>query len=120
MHTHESGRQTVFLRDIAEYLYERNPDHLKSDLREVVDIVFETIASALKEGRRVEFRGFGNFSVRVQKGRLFKNPKTRETVQCLPSRRVVFRPGKGLVGADGHPDAGEMTPEKAAEARDPG
>ncbi len=97
----DSDPQTVFLRDIAEHLHRRYPDHLKSDLREVVDLVFETITYALKEGRRVEFRGFGSFAVHTQKGRVFKNPKTLKVTQCPPSRRIVFKPGKDLLRVKG-------------------
>ncbi len=87
---------TVFKRDIAEHLHRCFPDHLKEDLSEVVDIVFQSITSALEDGRRAEFRGFGSFVVHDQKGRVFKNPKTQKITECPPSRRIVFKPGKEL------------------------
>ncbi len=89
--------ETIFKKDIAEYLYRRFPDHLKEDLVEVVDLVFQSIVQALKEGRRVEFRGLGSFSVHDQKGRVFNNPRNHVLTECPPSKRIVFKPSKDMV-----------------------
>lgn len=58
---------------------------------------FKEIKSALVEGRVVELRGFGTFSVKTRKGRLrARNPRTGEPVKVSNHGVVVFRPGKEL------------------------
>ncbi len=82
--------------DIVARLHAALPGHFKKDLDRVADIVFDSIANALKNGERIELRGLGSFVARPQKGREFVNPRNRKTVSCRPGRRIVFRAGKDL------------------------
>jgi nucleoid DNA-binding protein len=86
----------VLKPDVVYRLQECFPEHVKKDLETVVDVTFRAMAEALQEGRRIEIRGVGSFSVTHQKGREFVNPKTGIPTKCPPNRRVVFRPGKDL------------------------
>lgn len=62
----------------------------------IINIVLRCIAEALREGDKVELRGFGSFWSRNRKARQGRNPRTDEVVQ-VPSKRVpFFRAGKGL------------------------
>ena len=71
--------------------------HLKtSDVEAAVDAMLDAISVALVEGRRVELRGFGAFSVRVREGRQGRNPRTGEPVKVAPKRVPFFKPGKEL------------------------
>ncbi len=82
--------------DLVEKISEDLSGHLKKDLREAVDIILATVVDALKEGRRVEIRGFGSFSVRSRKARVTQNPKTGKTMN-IPSRKTVhFTMSKSL------------------------
>lgn len=87
---------TLLRKDLVARLKEHSPDFLKKDLNDVVDMVFEAMASALKEGRRVEIRGFGSLAIHQQKGRRFINPRNNVLTKCPASRRIVFKPGKSL------------------------
>ena len=74
----------------------KNPDLQPEDLEKVVNVMFDEISSALVEGRRVELRGFGAFSVRDRAARVGRNPRTGEAVQ-VPAKRVpFFKMGKDL------------------------
>jgi len=88
-------------RDLVARLQESRPDHVKKDLETVVRIIFETMAAALREGRRVEIRGLGSFSVHRQRGREFVNPKTGAATRCSANNRVCFRAGKSLNSSAG-------------------
>ena len=55
----------------------------------LVTTVFDTIIKHLKDGKRVELRGLGVFSIRVRKPRKGRNPRTGNSVQ-VDERRVVF------------------------------
>lgn len=74
----------------------KNPNLPHQDLEKVVNTVFEEITSALVDGKRVELRGFGAFSVRERLARTGRNPRTGESVE-VPSKRVpFFKMGKDL------------------------
>lgn len=68
----------------------------KVDTEVVVDGFIETIKDALRRGERIDFRGFGSFSLKVRKPKKARNPGTNEEIS-LPSRIVpVFKPSKLL------------------------
>ncbi len=83
-------------KDLVNELWLKFPDFRKKDLEMIVDLLFERMAEVLREGRRIEIRGFGRFLVKEQKGRLFRNPKTAEVRKLPPRRRIIFKPGKDL------------------------
>ncbi len=62
----------------------------------IVNIFFDSIKEALKEGRRVEIRGFGSFKVKEYKGYKGRNPSTGEEVDVKPKKLPFFRVGKEL------------------------
>jgi DNA-binding protein HU-beta len=51
---------------------------------------------ALSRGERIEFRGFGVFSVRPRMLGIGRNPRTGTAVSLAPGKAVRFKPGKGL------------------------
>jgi integration host factor subunit beta len=71
-------------------------DVLKKDAEIIVQGFFEAIADSLRDGRRVELRGFGTFGVRKSRARIGRNPATGVEV-AVPAKRVpFFKPGKKL------------------------
>jgi len=83
-------------KDIIHKLSTSFPEYTDSDLKDVLDILFDVMREALVQKRRVEIRGFGSFSLHVQKGRDFINPRNGDLVRCPSRYRIVFRAGKGL------------------------
>jgi DNA-binding protein HU-beta len=61
------------------------------------DALFAAIGAALKQGERVELRGFGTFSVIETKARTGRNPRTGKPIRIPPGRRVRFKPAKLLL-----------------------
>ncbi len=64
--------------------------------RETVNLFFNSIKEALKDGDRVEIRGFGSFSTKKYDEYIGRNPKTGEKVKVKPKKLPVFRPGREL------------------------
>lgn len=62
----------------------------------IIKEIFDQMAEALGQGKRIEIRGFGSFSVRFRKPRKARNPKTGEQVQKEGKYAPYFRPGKEL------------------------
>ncbi len=68
----------------------------KQDVNLAIDVILNTISESLKEGRRVELRGFGSFSTRSRKPRSTKNPRTG-VVMDIPERKTLhFTMSKSL------------------------
>ena len=62
----------------------------------IVGIFLGCIAEALREGDKVELRGFGSFRARRRNARQGRNPKTGDAVQ-VPAKKVpFFKAGKDL------------------------
>jgi integration host factor subunit beta len=62
----------------------------------VVNTVFDSIVESLKDGDKIELRGFGSFRIRQRGPRIGRNPKTGDKVQVPPKRIPYFKPGKDL------------------------
>jgi len=62
----------------------------------IVGQIFDDIANALKNGGRVELRGFGTFSLRHRSPRTGRNPRTGEAVHVEGKSVPFFKAGKEL------------------------
>jgi len=63
---------------------------------EIVDLMFKGFINELKNGGRIEIRGFGSFNVRKYKSYKGRNPKNGEHVDVKPKRLPFFKVGKEL------------------------
>ena len=72
------------------------PNFLKKDLEKFTNIILVEIKRALKRGDRVELRGFGVFSTKVQKARISRNPRTGEKVNTPQKKTIHFKMSKDL------------------------
>lgn len=77
-------------------LVERNPSLSFRDAERVVNAILDEIVDGLAQGRRVELRGFGVFTVRERKPRTSRNPSTNETVEVPAKKAPHFKAGKEL------------------------
>lgn len=68
----------------------------KREAKEMVELFFEEIRSALERGEQVKLSGFGNFDLRDKSERPGRNPKTGEEIPITARRVVTFRPGQKL------------------------
>lgn len=82
--------------ELIEKIANKNPHLLLKDVEKIVNVVFEKITAALAKGERVEFRGFGAFSIRKRSPRVAKNPRTGEQVKVEERNIPHFKTGKQL------------------------
>ena len=68
----------------------------KGKAEAVVNVMFDSMSSALERGERIEIRGFGSFEVRSYKAYEGRNPRTGEPVHVKPKRLPFFKVGKEL------------------------
>ena len=63
---------------------------------DVVGLIFKGFSDQLKNGGRIEIRGFGSFVVRDYGSYTGRNPKTGGTIQVDPKKLPFFKVGKEL------------------------
>jgi len=82
--------------ELIEKLSEEYPNMTKRQIEYIVNGVFSSIKDTLKNGGKVEIRGFGSFKVREKSAKTGRNPKTGEKVE-VPAKKVpYFKPGKEI------------------------
>jgi integration host factor subunit alpha len=68
----------------------------KREAKEIVELFFEELKSALEAGDPVKISSFGNFGLRDKSERPGRNPKTGKEIPISARRVVTFRPGQKL------------------------
>ena len=63
---------------------------------QIIDLVFNGFSGTLKNGGRIEIRGFGSFTVRKYKAYKGRDPRTGKTVDVKPKKAPFFKVGKEL------------------------
>ena len=82
---------------LIKQLKKRNLKHSQSELETVIDLFSNNIAKALKQGKKVELRGFGTFFVKKIKEKYSaRNPKTGELIYIPEKNKVRFKASKIL------------------------
>ena len=81
---------------LLKQLSNNYPNFLKRDLSKFTDIILDEIKRTLKRGDSAELRGFGRFSIKIQKARISRNPKTNERLFKNQSYKLHFKIGKIL------------------------
>ena len=80
--------------ELIERIANKNPHLMLKDVERIVGVI--KITGSLAKGERVEFRGFGAFSVRTRTPRIAKNPRTGEQVKVEERNIPHFKTGKQL------------------------
>jgi DNA-binding protein HU-beta len=68
----------------------------KGQAERAVNLVFDDIVKALRNGDKVNISGFGTFAVSERKARTGRNPKTGESIDIPASKSAKFKAGKSL------------------------
>jgi len=71
------------------YLYQK-------DVYKIIDTLFNSVTKALKDGDRVELRGFGTFTTKLRNARIGRNPKTGDPVAIPQKKMPFFKMGKSM------------------------
>lgn len=92
----QGGYGGMIKSELIAKLVRDNPHLYQRDVERIVATVFDQITGALAEGKRVELRGFGAFSVKRRPARVGRNPRTGESVQVQEKFVPYFKTGKEL------------------------
>ncbi len=83
----------------------------------IVVTVFGSIAKTLRQGEKVELRGFGSFRLRRRDPRRARNPRTGGRVDVTSKRVAYFKPGKELKELINEEPAQPVRPTLSEEGR---
>ena len=67
-----------------------------NDVYKIIDTLFNCVTKALKDGDRVELRGFGTFTTKLRNARIGRNPKTGDPVAIPQKKMPFFKMGKSM------------------------
>ena len=67
-----------------------------NDIEILTNLFFKKITIGLKEGKKIEIRGFGTFAKKINKAKFVRNPKTNQKLYKKESFKIHFKIGKIL------------------------
>ncbi len=82
--------------EILELLQNKYKKFTPTDIENLFGIFVNKIAISLKNSRKVEIRGFGTISKKLNKEKFVRNPKTNEKIFKNNSYKIHFKIGKTL------------------------
>ena len=82
--------------ELVQRIASQNPHLYQRDIDKIVSVILDEMVEALRRGERVELRGFGAFSVKLQGPRQGRNPKTGAAVLVGKRAMPAFKTGKDM------------------------
>lgn len=82
--------------DLVGVVYDRHGGLTKNEAAEIVDTIFNSVKTALVDGRQVRIKNFGTFEVTARPGRRGVNPVSGESIFIPAHRGLSFRPARHL------------------------
>ena len=82
--------------DLINKVQEKFKFYSSKDIAYAINIILDSMTDAMKNGERIEVRGFGNFTIRERKARLGRNPKSGLQVKLGERKVPFFKTGKDL------------------------
>ena len=84
-------------QSLIKNLKKKNPNLNIKEIEEIINSFCETIINGLKQGQKIELRGFGTFFIKKIKEKYnARNPKTKELIYVPKKNKVRFRPSRKL------------------------
>jgi len=77
-------------------IQKKYPSLSLSDIEKIIDLFLKKIFKGLLDGKKIEIRGFGTFSKKINKEKYVRNPKTNEKLYKDKSHKIHFKVGKIL------------------------
>jgi len=82
--------------ELIDKIADANGKLTRYEYEKIVNIVFDSMGEALRNGEKVEIRGFGSLTVRERIAREARNPKSGEIVNIPAKKTPFFKTGKEL------------------------
>ncbi len=89
-------KKSITKSELIDRLSKKLPDLAFEDVKFAVEIILEQMTQTISIGERLEFRGFGSFSLHYHPPRRGRNPATDEVITIPGKYHPHFKPGKAL------------------------
>tara|TARA_Y100001970_G_C14208039_1_gene845226 strand:+ start:2025 stop:2321 length:297 start_codon:yes stop_codon:yes gene_type:complete len=77
-------------------LQSKYPSLSSGDIEKIINLFFKKIFLGLSDNKKIEIRGFGTFSSKLNKEKYVRNPKTNEKIFKKATQKIHFKIGKIL------------------------
>ena len=67
-----------------------------NDIEKILDLFLNNIVKGLQNSQKIELRGFGTFSKKINKEKFVRNPKTSQKIFKKENYKIHFKIGKIL------------------------
>ena len=67
-----------------------------NDIEKILDMFLSNIVKGLQNSQKIELRGFGTFSKKINKEKFVRNPKTSQKIFKKENFKIHFKIGKIL------------------------
>ena len=81
---------------LLKQISDQYPNFFRRDIERIFNIFIEEIKGAVKRGHRVELRGFGSYSTRIQKERISRNPRSGVKLLTPKKKTIYFKMNQKL------------------------
>jgi integration host factor subunit beta len=82
--------------ELVQKIADKSPHLYHRDIERIVNTILDEVINAMKDGNRIELRGFGAFSVKNRPARVGRNPRTGEQVDVGEKYVPQFKAGKEI------------------------
>jgi integration host factor subunit beta len=82
--------------ELVQKIADKSPHLYHRDIERIVNAILDEVINAMKDGNRIELRGFGAFSVKSRNARMGRNPRTGSAVEVIAKRVPFYKTGKEL------------------------
>ena len=83
--------------EIIKQFKQKNSKLNQSQIELIINVFCDNISKALKNGKKIELRGFGTFFIKkINENYSARNPKTGELIYVPEKNKVRFKASKNL------------------------
>ena len=82
--------------NLVSSIHKKYPSLNPNEIESISNLFFKKIILGLKEGKKIEIRGFGTLSKKINKAKFVRNPKTNEKIYKNETHKIHFKIGKRL------------------------
>ena len=77
-------------------LHEKYSSLSVNDIEKILDLFLNNIVKGLQNSQKIELRGFGTFSKKINKEKFVRNPRTSQKIFKKENYKIHFKIGKIL------------------------
>ena len=82
--------------DLFTSINQKYPSLSLNDIELILNLFFKKISTGLQSNNKIELRGFGTISKKINKAKYVRNPKTNEKIFKKQNYKIHFKIGKIL------------------------